>query len=117
MARHQKARPRPMNARWLIAKYMSDVRRREPTNVGIVLITDRGERLARFKAEDESTGEIDGRKFRSGAVENYKAWVAHWKRALEKKADPRRLVTRDPTQNYFLEFGGERLLGNEEVDP
>jgi hypothetical protein len=27
------------------------------------------------------------------------------------------LTTHGPSQNYFLEFGGERLLGNEDVDP
>jgi hypothetical protein len=106
-----------VNTTWFVAKYMSDLRRREPTNVGVVLIAAHGAAFARFKGEDDATGEVDGRRIRTGSLENYKAWVAHWRRTIERNPDPVRLAKRDPSQNYFLEFGGERLVGNEETDP
>lgn len=104
-----------MNARWYIAKYMDDLRRREPKNVGVLLFTDRGVQ-ARFRGD---TGDkIDGRLVRGtfGSLTNYKAWVAYWKAvaAENKVAD---LLKRRAADNYFVELGGERVWGNESVEP
>jgi hypothetical protein len=103
-----------MNATWLVAKYMDDLRRREPKNVGVILLSDHGS-LSRFKGE-KTDGEIDGRKINVGSVENYKAWVEHWKRTLREGGDRMRLLTAGTPGNYSLEFGGERLLGNADLN-
>jgi hypothetical protein len=103
-----------MNATWLIAKYMDDLRRREPRNVGVILISDRGS-LSKFKGE-KTDGEIDGRRINVGSGDNYKAWVAHWKRTLREGGERMRLLGTGAQGNYFLEFGGERLMGNADVD-
>jgi hypothetical protein len=106
-----------MNAKWLIAKYVPDLRRREPRNVGVILFTDHGA-IHRFHGEI-LTG-ADGRKTRTKkirSVDNYEAWMAYWKRSASK-GDPRELLSpADPQKNYFVEFGGERLLGNKDLDP
>ncbi len=93
---------------------MIDVRRREPRNVGIVLFTDSGVH-AKFRGEEAGT--IDGRRVRDlGSLENYRAWVRRWRRDAAKN-DPVRMVSATPHQNYFLEFGGARLLGNAGLNP
>ena len=101
-----------MNATWLIAKYIPDVRRREPRNVGIILFTDKGA-ISKFHGED------DGRKAKTKKVrssDNYKAWIAYWRRTAAK-GDIAQLISSDRQQNYFVEVGGERLLGNKGLDP
>jgi hypothetical protein len=104
-----------MNAKWLIAKYMPDIRRREPTNVGIVLICDSGI-YTRFRGEN-TLGQVDGRHVRGvfGSLENYKGWIDYWKTAVAK-GDTQKLLKHDPQQNYFLEVGGERVIGNVGLD-
>lgn len=104
-----------MNAKWLIAKYMPDARRREPRNVGVILLVD-GAAYMRFRGED-GRGGIDGRRVKLvESLDNYKAWVAYWRKAVAR-LDPKKLPPHDPSQNYFLEPGGERLLGNKDIEP
>ena len=104
-----------MNTTWLIAKYMPDIRRREPMNVGVVLLANGGP-CARFLGETDP-GLINGHLVRGrfGALENYKGWVDYWRMAMAK-ADPKQLLRHEPQHNYFLEFGGERVLGNADLD-
>jgi hypothetical protein len=96
---------------WFIAKYMPDLRRREPRNVGIVLFA--GDRmLSRFLGEDTcDSGKIDGRSIRHkvGSSDNYRDWVHFWRTAAA--GGPDQIITRRPADNYYLERGGQQLAG------
>ena len=57
-------------------------------------------------------GFIDGRGIRwAASTDTYKAWVAYWTRLAQTGASVGALTTRRGDDSYFLEFGGERLLG------
>ncbi len=95
-----------MTTRWFTAKYVPDLRRREPRNVGVILVHN-DVVTARFLGE--VSGRVDGRYVRSAAsLENYKAWVAHWRRCAAGGAVDRLLQHRND-DNYFVEIGGEML--------
>jgi hypothetical protein len=104
-----------MRVQWLVAKYMSDLRRRETANVGVILL--HGERgAARFIGQKED-GSFDGRSMKwLTSAPNYKAWVAFWQHSLQTK--PFEGIISDltagrPDDNYRVEFGGERIIGTE----
>lgn len=99
-----------MNARWFVAKYMPDPHRREPVNLGVILV-DGGDVVARFLGES-SEGKIDGRNVRLvRSVAAYKGWVAHWRRLADEGPESVQAGLAARTgDNYFLEIGGERLL-------
>ncbi len=106
-----------MRVEWLVVKYMHDLRRREPVNVGVILHTD-GTSTFRFLGQ-RSDGQIDGRRIKwAGSVRTYKAWVEYWKRTLAtSEADVDALLKLVPSSNYLVEYGGERLLGTGDLDP
>jgi len=97
---------------WLIAKYMPDLRRREPQNIGVILF-EGGSALARFVAEDPASLEIDGRTARPmfSSWENYCDWVHFWRSSMG--SGPEKLLSRRAGENYFLERGGQVLAGAE----
>ena len=69
--------------RFLLAKYIPDLRRGEPRNIGVVVWTP--ERVVtRFLAERENLpGDVDGRSV-PGFIESvnaYKQWVGYWTKA------------------------------------
>lgn len=103
-----------MDVEWFVAKYMPDLRRREPKNVGVVL--QFGERALSLFQGERSDGVIDARRLK-GDVEsaaNFKAWVDYWRHAAadgESSIPPSRA-----TDNYFLEYGGKRVFGAEDTD-
>ena len=105
-----------MTARWLVAKYMPDLRRREPMNIGVILVLPNGSARARFRAV-RPDGNIDGRSARwAHSVENYRAHVAYWRHLIERpmSSDVIAEATRPlGDESYFLEFGGERLSASE----
>jgi hypothetical protein len=72
-------------SKYLIAKYISDLRRVEPRNIGVILWTPSGT-AARFLAEKpERCGEVDGRSippFVTSATA-YKQWIEFWRHELE----------------------------------
>ena len=106
-----------MTIRWLVAKYMEDQRRREPVNVGVILLPDDGRPLFRFLGQ-RADGHIDGRRVKwAGSVRNFQAWVKYWHYHLDNGGDPADLLVRSQDDNYFLEFGGERILGDRDLDP
>ena len=71
--------------RYLIAQYTSDLLRKEPRNVGIVVEAPDGVQ-ARFLGEIEP-GLIDGRKIQSfKAPDVFRQWVDHWRSALTSGA-------------------------------
>jgi len=96
---------------WFIAKYMPDLQRREPRNVGVVLFF--GDRmLSRFLGEDPlDPGKIDGRSIRHkvGSPTNYRDWVHFWRVAAA--SGPEQIIARRPADNYYLERAGQQLAG------
>jgi hypothetical protein len=103
-----------MTQRWFLAKYVRDLRRREPRNVGVILFCN-GSAHFRFFAEDPGVAEkIDGRtiRYQVGSQANYRAWVHYWRSVAEKKP-LEELLRRAPDDNYYLEEGGRVLAGPE----
>lgn len=104
--------------RWLIAKYQDDLHRREPRNVGIVLLV--GElRLARFLAEREP-GTVDGRAIRwIRSASAYRQWIRYWRRQMHHDGFEQLLHAPipDAEQNFYLQPGGELLLSGGVTDP
>ena len=99
---------------WFVIKFMSDLRRREPRNVGIALQTSEGLYL-RFFGELPD-GRIDGRRLRvlGAPADVYRSWVEYLQRKAwaGEWADVLDVKGRRP-RPFFVETGG-RLLG--EVD-
>lgn len=102
---------------WLIAKYVADLHRQEPRNVGVVVKAG-DSFLTRFLGE-RADGQIDGRRVRwPSSLANYRAWVDYWRYAVNQEgADLGNLTKRLGDENYYLEYGGERLFGSEDTDP
>lgn len=98
---------------WYVVKYMEDLKRREPRNVGVALLGPEGWDL-RFFAEGEP-GEVDGRAARRLQLKKpvYEAWVDYYRRSLtnEGGSGPE-VVLKEQTRrrrNFFLELGGRVL--------
>jgi len=73
--------------RYIVAKYVSDLQRMEPKNIGVIVWT-RDEVFARFAAEKtDKPGEIDGRSVPSfvRSTAAYKQWLEFWRTELESK--------------------------------
>lgn len=74
------------NAQFLVAKYIPDLQRFEPRNVGIIVWTPDG-LAAQFLAEyPERPGEVDGRRkpdfFQS--LNAYRQWVRFWRKTIDQ---------------------------------
>lgn len=108
-----------MSAHWFVVKHIPDLVRREPRNIGVILLAGDA-RVSRFLGEQED-GDIDGRtvpQFGNHLV--YKAWVKQWRSlrdqgaaALSHQAE----VGRRPGGSFYIEDGGEQLVGNDERAP
>ncbi len=73
--------------RYLVAKYVSDLQRMEPKNIGIIVWTKTAV-SARFVAEKiNSPGEIDGRSIPPfvTSMAAYRQWVDFWRNELDSK--------------------------------
>lgn len=73
--------------RYLVAKYVSDLQRMEPRNIGIIVWT-RDAVSARFVAERaDKPGEIDGRSIPAfvTSLPSYRQWVEFWRAELNAK--------------------------------
>lgn len=101
-----------MNTQWLVAKYIPDMRRREPVNVGVILIESSGAAFGRFRAVRDD-GTFDGRSARfAGSADNYRAHLRYWQHLMGQGfSDGGVAMAIKPLgdESYFLEFGGERL--------
>ncbi len=130
--------PTSVRPRFLVAKFIADIRRQEPRNVGVILLHEKGV-YARFFGEglpglDDETG-IDGRRVRGRVFdsETYSQWVQYWRYSMEPYAS---LSDRSPSeaagvlswcesrllesshQHYCVFKGGEVLVqGLEGKDP
>lgn len=72
--------------RYLIAKYIADLRRGEPRNIGVVVWTPHGI-VARFAAEKVGRpGEVDGRSIPSfvTSASAYKEWIQFWRNEIAR---------------------------------
>lgn len=106
-----------MTTRWFVARYLPDLRRREPRNIGVILFAD-GRAYHRFVGDDPSKPEgINGHvvKGHVASVENYKGWVNHW-RSAASEVPAEQLLERRADDSYYIERGGF-LLAGEEGDP
>jgi predicted RNA-binding protein with RPS1 domain len=98
--------------RFLIAKYVPDVFRNEPRNIGVVLWTPDGV-AARFLGEKpDAPGEVDDADIPEfvNSKHAYKQWVRYWRRELGKPAvsqlgDLNSLRTHQPS-TYEMTTGG-----------
>ncbi len=108
-----------MKVEWAVVKYVADLERNEPQNVGLVLRC--GEDVhAKFVGEREDGG-INGTKARfADSLENYKAWYQYWRHKIEKAETGDvldELLEGAKSGNYLLERAGELVLGADEVEP
>src|SRR5438309_993878 len=104
------------SARYLVAKYISDLQRMEPRNIGVIVWTGDAT-SARFVAEkSDRPGEIDGRSVPPfvTSMAAYKQWVDFWRdelkakplrsgRTLEKWSESLKQTSRG---NFWLADGG-----------
>lgn len=111
---------------YLIAKYVDDLARNEPVNVGIILFED-GRRMARFVGED-ADGDIDLRRLRGmEGRRTFKSWIRYWRKALANPTVLSRNVDADASDqvvadglvalrrsNFFVEHGGAIVLDTSE---
>jgi hypothetical protein len=107
-----------MKARWVVAKYIPDLRRNEPVNIGVILEAG-GEIVARFRGE-RADGRIDGRRIGEiSSAENYKNWIAYWRGSIVDDQIPLDSLVNLSAgdENYFLEQSGSRLIGDDESSP
>jgi hypothetical protein len=75
-----------MPVHFAVAKYVPDLRRMEPHNIGVI-VWSAGEVAARFLAERvEQPGDVDGRSVPNFVTSTnaYKQWVRFWRKELEK---------------------------------
>lgn len=97
-----------MSATWYLVRYMPDLHRREPRNVGLVLRTPDGW-MHRFVGQ-AADGAIDGRRIRGYQLnaEVYKTWVDYFRRKASDAnwADVARMQARKRA-NFYAEEGGE----------
>lgn len=109
---------------YFIAKYVDDLTRNEPDNVGI-LASD-GERIvARFDGEDDAD-HIDLRRVRHRITGShaYRAWVHYWREAIKDPAsvgvecnsptDLMQQLVETASRDFYLEKGGTILLDADE---
>lgn len=99
------------SATWYLVRYMPDLQRREPRNVGLVLRTGDGSWLTKFVAE-RPDGTINGYHARSYAMttEIYKTWVDYFRRKANDRdwRDVEKMRSGRP-RNYFAEMSGEYI--------
>jgi hypothetical protein len=119
-----------MNTRFVVAKYIPDLRRMEPRNIGII-VWHKGATASRFLGEDEATGELHSPPRRISVKDNtaYRQWVESWRMQLTKpfietghgdvikKTSPEYLkqLCEWSRGNYVLVDGGE-VPGNVQED-
>jgi hypothetical protein len=93
-----------MSAKYWIARYVEDVFRNEPKNVGVIVSVGRN-LAARFVGEQDNDT-LDGRKLKGFSHPNvYTQWHDYWRREIAT-GDLSRVIAAT-TSNYFIVAGGE----------
>ncbi len=106
---------------YLIAKYVDDLARNEPRNVGVIA-SDGAQIVARFDGEDDA-GKINLNRVRHRITgsRSYRAWVQYWRAVIDdpsvigldratSPAELLRLLAAEPSRDFYLEQGGSILL-------
>ncbi|MFF4598138.1 hypothetical protein [Amycolatopsis sp. NPDC001319] len=92
---------------WYLVRYMPDLQRREPRNVGVVLRPEHGPWLTKFIGERED-GSINGQLLTKDIkTEVYKTWVDYYRRKASDEMWPdveRMQLAR--IRNFYIEDGG-----------
>jgi hypothetical protein len=102
-----------VTSEWAVIKFTRDLRRQEPVNVGVVLLSDRGHRLrVRGLAAD---GTLTGRW--SGNVSNLRAWIDYLKWQLSQPLDGLRDLLHTRVGDSYSIVEGGRILAGEDPDP
>lgn len=109
---------------YFIAKYVDDLARNEPDNVGVIACD--GEHIvARFDGEDDAQ-HIDLRKVRHRITGShaYRGWIHYWREAIKdpsavgaetsNPSDLLRYLVETSSRDFYLEQGGTILLDAEE---
>jgi len=93
-----------MSAKYWIARYVEDVFRNEPKNVGVIVSVGRT-LAARFVGEQDN-GILDGRKLKGFSHPNvYSQWHDYWRREIATGNLSE--IIKAATSNYFVVSGGE----------
>lgn len=99
-----------MTPTWYVVKYMPDLTRREPRNVGVV-VTD-GETIdARFLGERDGRLNLNRVPRWIPSRRTYRTWVRYW-RSVIAETTPQQLaeaLVPVPDGNYLIELGGVEL--------
>lgn len=102
-----------MTTKLFVVKYIADLRRWEPRNVGVIAVNS-GSTASRFLGEQESTDfKVDLRRARkvvTGDRANYQEWVHYWKRTLAE-TDGLETVLRHTKDNYWITEAAEVQFG------
>ena len=98
-----------MTTRYLIIRYISDLARKEPKNIGVVLATSQGV-MARFLGEKDNKLDLRSVKSLVSHTASYKQWIEYWRYVIS--AD----TTVDNKLNEILESSrGNYVAGEGEV--
>jgi hypothetical protein len=78
-----------MTTRYLIVRYISDLARSEPKNIGVVLASSQGV-MAKFLGEKDNR--LDLRSVRSlvSHTPSYKQWIDYWRHVISQEIEPER---------------------------
>lgn len=93
-----------MTTRILLARHVSDYRRNEPRNVGVIIVGEDAY-AARFIGEDDQ-GKLDGRRARrivGVGIDIYREWVEFWREEL--KSGPQGLddILAEVGANFYID--------------
>lgn len=98
-----------MSTPWFVVKYVPDLYRREPRNVGIVLLHE-GVGHVRFLGQDPLTGDLDVTRVQQVVPEtrSYQAWIHYFTHHAELGTWPQveRSLSRRSFDNFLIEEGG-----------
>jgi hypothetical protein len=98
----------------LVAKYVSDLRRWEPQNIGVVVVADAGAQ-ARFRGERPDQT-IDRRRIGTSPPEVYAQWVAFWRRSIANGTTGLHHAMQTSNGNYLLVEASEVVFGGATTD-
>lgn len=96
---------------WYVCKYVDDLLRDEPRNLGVI-VQNESEVVSRFVGE-RPDGVIDGRRVPwVRSADTYRLWVRHW-RSVATSSDGLSGQERRSADNYFLSPRMETLFGSD----
>jgi hypothetical protein len=105
-----------MTVEWVVLKFIRDLRRQEPENVGVILLSESGARL-RVRGIGPQ-GRVSSQSLRwAGDATNLEQWFRYWEwRVAQPKTTASDLLHERAGDNYLVTYGGQLVLG-EDRDP